>query len=474
MLQGDAAADAMDRADVPASRWRGRRLRRAVHKTMCLIPLYRRRAEREKVARVAAAPTIAPAVASTVKAANAAASVPAARLVPLNDKEAVHRLLGDIKTRGLHATAGKIQLVHLDSVRRRFGSRWPTVSARALAIAEAVLREELDEEDIFTRYENVAFVIVFSMIDDSVAQGRAAAISGRIHDRLMADRELAKVFDVQAVTAPIEAIVKDGAVTPEALAEALEEHVAGHQLTRIRGASALMGDLFIGYQPVFRVAERQIGVFIALPQRKTPEGEVLFGARAFPEGTVITEEFDKLFTDHVINDLLLPVNAGNRRVVGTLMSHYSLSKSARLIYRLGQLPDNMRSRFVVEIVGTPADASPDDLARVVRKLRNVTGHVALRVGLLDAGIERFAECGFRVFCGDLTEPDVASMDAGERDAALAAFVARVKAMEARVQIYGAETAGAIKASILAGADFVSGDAIALCAKKPQPVRPAEF
>jgi hypothetical protein len=182
------------------------------------------------------------------------------------------------------------------------------------------------------------------------------------------------------------------------------------------------------------------------------------GARAFPEGSVATEEFDKLFTDHVINDLLLPVHAGKRRLVGAVMSHYSLSKSARLIYRLGQIHD----------------ATPDALAGIVRKLRNVAGHVALRVGLRDGELERFAECGFRVFCRDLSEADVAALEPGERDAAIAAVLTQVKAMEARAHIYGAATTGAVKSAILAGADFVSGDAIGLCTQKPQPVSPAEF
>jgi hypothetical protein len=452
----------------------GRRIRRAAHQLLCLVPLYRQRAERHEAARTAA--TAAKTVSTDgVKAANAAASVPQARRVQLSDKDAVGRLLGDIKTRGLHATAGKIQLVHLDSVRRKFAERWPSVSARAMALAEEVLREELDEEDIFTRYENFAFVIVFSMIDDAVAQGRATAISSRIHDRLMTDPDLAKVFDVTAATAPVDALAGDAAeVTPEALGDALDAGPVGHDYSPIRGASALLGGLFIGYQPVFQVAERQIGVFVALPKRTTPDGETLFGARAFPEGSVATEEFDKLFTDHVLNDLLLPVHAGKRRLVGTVMSHYSLSKSARLIYRLGQLPEAMRSRFIVEIIGTPDDATPDALSGIVRKLRNVAGHVALRVGLRDAEIGRFAGCGFGTFCCDLSDADVAALEPGECDAVIAAFLTQVKAMEARAHIYGTATTGAVKSAILAGADFVSGDAIGLCSQKPQPVRPAEF
>ncbi|MEJ2122049.1 MAG: hypothetical protein P8Z76_15365 [Alphaproteobacteria bacterium] len=168
------------------------------------------------------------------------------------------------------------------------------------------------------------------------------------------------------------------------------------------------------------------------------------------------------------------MHAGKRRLVGKVMSHYSLSKSARLIYRLGQLPETMRSRFIVEIIGTPDDATPDALAGIVRKLRNVAGHVALRVEMLDTELERFSECGFRVFSCDLSEHDVAALAPGERDAAIAAFLTQVKAMEAWAHIYGAATTGAVKSAILAGADFVSGDAIGLCTQKPQPVRPAEF
>lgn len=472
MPQVDAAASSLVRQNGWGRKLLGRRVRRAVHNLLCLVPTYRQRAERQEKA-AAAAPDGKPV--TVVKAANAAASVSVARRIDLSDKEAVQRLLGDINTRGLHATAGKVQLVHLDSVRQKFGARWPSIAARAMDLAERVVRERLDEEDIFTRYENFAFVIVFSMIDDAVAQSKAAAISSYIHDLLMTDDELAEVFDVTSATAPIDALAGDGkALTPEAIGDAIENKPPGHDLSPIRGASALLGDLFIGYQPVFQVAERQIGIFFALPQRTTPDGETLFGAQAFPEGSVVTEEFDKLFTDHVLNDLLLPVHAGKRRLVGTVMSHYSLSKSARLIYRLGQLPEAMRSRFIVEIVGTPDDATPDALAGIVRKLRNVAGHVALRVELLDTELERFSECGFRVFSCDLSAPEVAALGQGERDAAVADFVKRVKAMDARVHLFGVATTGAIKSATLAGADFLSGDAIGFCTQKPQPVRNADF
>jgi hypothetical protein len=98
----------------------------------------------------------------------------------------------------------------------------------------------------------------------------------------------------------------------------------------------------------------------------------------------------------------------------------------------------------------------------------------LRVGLRDGELARFAECGFGVLSCDLSEADLAALEPGERDAAIAAFLTQVKAMEARAHIYGAATTGAVKSAILAGADFVSGDAIGLCTQKPQPVRPAEF
>jgi hypothetical protein len=472
MPQGTATVDPPKRGAGSIGRRLARRVRRAAHRMLCLVPLYRRRAELQEPPR--ALPRKA---ASTAKAANAAASVPTARLVKLSDKDAVHRILGDIRTRGLHATAGKVQLVHLDSVRRKFGARWPAVAARAMDLAERVVRELLDEEDIFTRYENFAFVIVFSMIDDAVAQSRAAAISARIHDLLMTDRELAEVFDVKAATARVDDLARGaGELTPGALGAGLDAETGGRETAPVRGASALLGKLALGYQPVYTVAAKQIDISIALPERTTPDGAVLFGESAYPEGFpyVLTDELDKLLTEHVINDLLLPVNAGKRRIIATVVSYHSLLKSARLVYRLGQLPDATRERFGVEIIGLPGDASPDALAGVVRKLGNVTGHITLRAGLFDAGFGRFAELGFRSIGCDLSHPDVAALPPGKRDAAIAGFVDEVKAAGACAHFYGVATAGAIKTAIGAGAHYLSGEAIGPCTPKPQPVRPAEF
>jgi hypothetical protein len=472
MPDGSAAVDTSTSRTGGVGRRLLRRARRTAHKMLCLIPMYRREAERHETAH-----TKHVARSNVPKAANVAATVPTARQVKLSDGDAVHRLLGDIKSRGLHATAGKIQLVHLDAVRRKFGARWPAVAVRAMDLAERVLRDRLDEGDIYTRYENFAFVVVFSMIDDAVAQRKAAAISSRIHDLLMTDRELAEVFDVKAVTARVDDLPVDGeALSPAALGEGLETAVRGREVAPIRGASALLGKLGVGYQPVYSVAERRIGIFIALPEKKTPDGEVFFGESAFPDGfdSVLTEEMDKLITDHVVNDLLLPVHAGTHRTVGTVISFYSLAKSARLVYRLGQLPDALRPRFTVEVVGVSSETPTDALAKVVRKLANVTGRILLRTGLLDGELKRFAGCGFHSIGCDLSHPDAMALPPGERDAAIQAFVAQAKAIDAEAHFYGLTTVGAIKTAIAAGAAYLSGDAIGLCTQKPQPVRAAEF
>jgi hypothetical protein len=441
---------------------------RAAHRVLCLIPRYRRRSAKDAAGRPAA-----PSSATGGRKADTGPTAVPAGPVALNDREAIGRLLADIKANGLHATAGKIQLVHLDSVRRKFGARWAAVSARAMDLAERVLRDRLEASDVFTRYEDFAFVIVFSMIDDDVARSRADAISQRIHELLMADPELAGAFEVETVTAPVdELLLEDVAPTLETLDQGLTPAPANQRTAPIRGAAEWMGALSLGYQPLFHVPERTIGVYVAMPHRELPDGTVLFGESAYPPGAngSLTEELDQLLTDRVIADLQMPVNAGRTRIVATVISLHTLSNSSKLLYRLGRLSDDVRRRFAVEIVGLSDGVPVGAVSDAAGKLRNVAGHVALRLSLTDTDIERFAPCGLRSIGCDLEHPDVAALSAGEREAAIQAFVERVKSTESCAHIYGISTMDTLKTAIAAGADYLSGDSIAPCSDTPRPVR----
>ncbi|MCZ6863792.1 MAG: hypothetical protein O7I42_26670, partial [Alphaproteobacteria bacterium] len=110
----------------------------------------------------------------------------------LVDLEAVDHLLADLHRRGIKANVGKIQLVHVGAIRAAFGDHWDRYAGRAMELAEGVLRQYLDPTDTYSRYENFAFIVVFSDLDAAYARERAAAISLEIQYRLLHDPMLAE------------------------------------------------------------------------------------------------------------------------------------------------------------------------------------------------------------------------------------------------------------------------------------------
>ena len=84
------------------------------------------------------------------------------------DLQAVEHLLADLHKRGIKASVGKIQMVHVGTIRDAFGDNWDRFAGRAMEIAEGVLCQHLDPSDIYSRYENFAFIA----LDNRVAQVR--------------------------------------------------------------------------------------------------------------------------------------------------------------------------------------------------------------------------------------------------------------------------------------------------------------
>lgn len=392
------------------------------------------------------------------------------------DHAAISRLLKSIKSSGMQATAGRIQLVHFDDLRARLGkARWTEVSGRAMTIAEEVLKARLDATDIFTRYGDVAFVIVFAAIDDAAAAPKAAAIGEEIRSRLNADPLVGDAFAVKAVTAPVAALIKDA---PEPTIQVLNkrlELVAAPSKQRVKSTlPSWLGDYETIYRPALYVPKRMIAVYVALPRRSAPKGKFLTGESAYLKGAggVLTLEMDQILTQHVLTDLVNSEADRHQGFVGVLVNYYSLTTpTSDLLERYAALPADLKRRFVVEIAGITDSVPTAALTEVAGKLRAVASHVNLRVSLLDKKLARFGSVGLNSIGCDLMRPGVRGMPPDERDAAIRAFCERAKAAGMKVHIYGINDAELLKTAIAAGATYLAGDAVAPVARVPGPVIP---
>lgn len=81
-------------------------------------------------------------------------------------------------------TSGQIQLIGLENIKRRMGRRWDGLCAVVYETANDVIREYLEESDLFIRYTDETYVIIFAHAGLDEGRAKSALIAEEIRRRL--------------------------------------------------------------------------------------------------------------------------------------------------------------------------------------------------------------------------------------------------------------------------------------------------
>ncbi len=118
---------------------------------------------------------------------------------PLADSDVIRALQAKLRAAEIKVSASMIQMVQLGDVRKALGDQWPKVVETAMSVAETLLRHRLDQSDIFSRYMDYGFVVVFTRSNPKMAELRAKALSQEISHLLLKKPELRELSGAQQV-----------------------------------------------------------------------------------------------------------------------------------------------------------------------------------------------------------------------------------------------------------------------------------
>lgn len=76
--------------------------------------------------------------------------------------------------------AGTVQVVDLDNIRKRFGTRWPEMQAGVHRIADACIQKRLDPGDRFARIGDDGYVVQFGHLSRSQVAAKVAEIAEEV------------------------------------------------------------------------------------------------------------------------------------------------------------------------------------------------------------------------------------------------------------------------------------------------------
>lgn len=99
-------------------------------------------------------------------------------------------------------TSGKLQFIGLEKIRKRMGKSWAGLSRIVYDTAEEVMSKHLDKNDLFIRFHDESYIIIFANSSLEEGQRTAAVIAEEIRQRLFSldEEELRKIEIRQAIS----------------------------------------------------------------------------------------------------------------------------------------------------------------------------------------------------------------------------------------------------------------------------------
>jgi len=429
----------------------------------------------------------------------------------LVDNDALRLLLEKLRDTDFHVSASMIQMVQLGDARKAFGEQWAQVAESAMSIAETMLKHRLDQSDIFSRYKDYGFVVVFTKLNSEMATQRAEAVSAEISELLLKKPELKGAFAAQQVTAPVRELTGPG--DGDALATAAREledrgrskaERNGSNLITLnprtkkaakcvtqpasapsadkspqsvknpgRGAPALTTpaapaakkpsepSLVAMYQPVLIQPKKMVGISLGVPKRRGPDGEWLTGQRAYTRGTggELNQSLDLFMCKQVVADLKQATKAGKPAIVALMVRLESLSTSTKISEMLETLTNAESSRLILEIVVHDANTPVARIQEIFGRLRRITNNIVLQVDVSESAVAKYAAVGVTEIGCCLTANETGDEASPKNAERVKAFGARTKKAGLRCRIYGVSEAETFSAAVESGAFYVGGPII---------------
>ena len=142
------------------------------------------------------------------------------------------RGLAELIARQKVLVGGKIQVVDLGRIRDHVGERWPHVCSRIHRIIENTFDQRLTKRDLYTRYEDLSYVIVFGESTADEAALKCALLTKEIVAKVIgSDAGCDRKLELRTAVATLNGLTAaDGAAGPGALARRIEDQSASIDL----------------------------------------------------------------------------------------------------------------------------------------------------------------------------------------------------------------------------------------------------
>ncbi len=378
---------------------------------------------------------------------------------------------------------GHVFLLDLSPVHRTLGDRWPNVRDTIHRATETTLNERLAPDDLFTRYDEESFLVVYGRLADVEARVKTWVLARAITDALLGSRAPATpVLAAHQVTAEA-----DGGVALTPVPPPSED-----MLTRVTGADAepdtapatrigtgpaedeppreaLAGlDIRFLFRPLLTARTMVLSAYLCLPVLAV--GPNTFrGGHEIPDTRQGIVELDRMTLARAAETARVLARSGTRALLCIPVHLETLSTQERknAYFHLCEdlLPGAEGYAPLFELVGLPEGIPEARLAEAAAPVRRFARQLLARTGLTPHGpLGRFREAGFHAVGADVyrSQHDEATLFRETERFAEAASRAGI-----RTYLHGIRSLSLYSQAIAAGFDYVDGHALTSVLPNPE-------
>jgi hypothetical protein len=399
--------------------------------------------------------------------------------------------------RAAAAKTGQVNLIGIGRVRERLGSRWPHHAVNADRIARNAIERYLIAGDIYARWKDEGYVVVFATLDSNHARVKCKLIGDEITKKLLGEEadDLSEIRHVEVQSdgtvtfanvpgfeeivaftvgqdvgeAGAAAVPPAGAVSSSFGASTAEPSLPAPQPPKI---SDPLAELTYSYRPSWDPARGIIAAYLCVPMLPEAPGSArrTHAAAVLQDDVPTREKLDFLTLMHAIGWVESLVREKRRLLITVPVRFETLCAAThrrRYVEILRtRLSPEAASLLVIELVSVPDGVPEARLIEISSPLRAQARALIARLRPDTADFSQFAAARIAAAGCDLSEQ-------GGSEVALMQQMARFSkgAAKAGVATYlrGISSLSLAAAALGAGFAHVDGDAVAALVDQPRGV-----
>lgn len=405
------------------------------------------------------------------------AAQPARRAGPASDDDLLLERLGRLLRDRRSVLSGNIHLIGLQRIRDRAGSEWPRIADRARDITLKVLQRFCGPDDLFTRYDDLSFLVIFPALPREQAQLRCHDIGEEIGRRLLGEKFSAEAAAVSTGVFEVDGslifstvnrqdliqrllsgdAVKNTEEDPPSLAEDVLPDFSFAQLDKTKALASME----LMYRPMWNLRHKAIANYFAAAGALN-----IFGGRVWDsalrreyEGVLSPAEFDTYIARRALRDMAANVARG-QKVLLCWPIHFEtmagrIGRSA-YIDLCREIPDTVRQLLIFELDGMPQGTPQSRLLDVLAVLKPFCRGQIVRVPWNFRQFGPLTGIGLNGVGFDLS---MAPRDDGDRINILNDFSAAAAKVGLRCYAHGLSSRAQALAALAAGFEWINGDAV---------------